>query len=67
MEKVSQEQRYLNLALISTGEALTELGNIMQRGAKPGTDTANVKLALTRAMFALDGRPFEAPANSTTT
>jgi hypothetical protein len=50
--------------MINIGEALTELGNIRQRGATPGRDCANVKLALMRAMFSLDGQPFVPPPDS---
>lgn len=68
---MSTPERYLNLALINVGEAITELGNIRQRGATPGADCANVKLSLHRAMAALDGAiyvpppiaPQHAPAN----
>lgn len=59
MSDLSVADRYLNLAMINIGEALTELGNIRQRGAVPGADCANVKLALGRALAALDGRMFE--------
>jgi hypothetical protein len=51
--------RYLNLAVIYIGEALTELGNVRQRGGAPGSDFINVQFALRRATFALQGKPYE--------
>lgn len=57
------EDRYLNLAMINIGEALTELGNARQRGGYPGGDMANVRLALRRATFALDGAEYVSPPN----
>jgi hypothetical protein len=58
MPALSLEDRYLNLAMINIGEALTELGNVRQRGHGPGPEYANVKLALRRAAFALDAAEF---------
>lgn len=60
-------ERYLNLAMINIGEAMTELGNIRMRGALPGADTANVKLALSRALSALDGVVWTPPVGSAET
>lgn len=59
--------RYLNLALINMGEALTEFGNIRQRDGLPGPsgkDYAQVRLALLRAISALDAEPWIAPASA---
>lgn len=51
------ERKYLNLALISIGEALTEIGN--QRNRRPVLgfpgDYANARLALNRAICSLQG------------
>lgn len=67
MANISIEDRYLNSALINLGEALTELGNIRQRGGTPGSDCANVKLALLRATASLNGEPFTPPENNKNT
>lgn len=61
------QARYLNLAIINMGEALTTLGNLMQRGATPGKPVAEVKLALLRALAALDGEAFVPPPNEINT
>ena len=55
---------YLDLAIINLGEAITTLGNIRQRGGKPGSDFADVQLALRRVSFALDGVPYEPPPDA---
>lgn len=67
MANVSLEDRYLNVAMINLGEAITELGNIRQRGATPGRDTANVQLALLRAQAALAGVSFVPPPDNKNT
>ena len=64
MTDLTLDNRYLNLALINMGEALTEFGNVRQRQGQPGAaggDYANVRLALLRALSALDATPWVAP------
>ena len=58
---MTTDERYTNLMLINLGEALTEAGNLCQRGAKPGPDFATVRLSLRRAVFASQGLMYEAP------
>lgn len=53
---MTQEDRYLNLAVISVGEALTEMANRRQRGCMPGADYAVAREKLDRAIAALWGR-----------
>lgn len=53
---LSTEERYLNLALINLGEAVTEIANQRQRGAMPGHDYNAAAEKLRRAISALDGR-----------
>jgi hypothetical protein len=59
---MDESDRYLNLATINLGEAMTTLGNVRQQG-HPAGDTAynRVKFKLTLAVFALEGRPYEPP------
>jgi hypothetical protein len=57
-KQMTIEEKFLNLASINMSEAALELANLRQRGAQPGTDMATVKLALLRAMSALDGVPW---------
>lgn len=57
------DERYLNLATINLGEAMTELGNLRTRGVAPGSGYSTVLLALRRAEFALQGIPYVAPQN----
>jgi hypothetical protein len=54
-------ERYLNLAMINMGEALTTFGNMRQSGVPPGTGYTAVTLALLRAISALNGKLWEAP------
>jgi hypothetical protein len=61
---MTTEDRYLNLAMINIGEALTEFGNVRQRGGQPGLfagDFANVRLSLLRAVSALETTIWAAP------
>lgn len=57
----TEPDRYLNLALINLGEAITQLGNLRQRGVAPGPETTEVQLALLRATAALKGELYVAP------
>lgn len=52
--------RYLNLAITCIGEATAEIGNVRNRNGVPGPDFANAKLALMRAISALEGVPYVA-------
>ena len=60
-DEISLNDRYLNLAVIYLGEALTELGNVRQRGGTTGPDYINVQFCIRRASFALRGVPYEPP------
>jgi hypothetical protein len=51
---------YINLALINIGEATATIGNLLQRDTPPGS-YGTAKLALQRAVAALDGKPYEPP------
>jgi hypothetical protein len=52
---ITTNQRYANLALINLGEAVSEIGNVRNRVAAPEPrDFANARLALVRAIAALD-------------
>jgi len=55
MDDISHADRYLNLAVILTGEALAALGNGRQRGMQPGNDTLLIQDKLQRAIVALQG------------
>lgn len=55
--------RYLNLAITCIGEATAEIGNVRNRNGVPGPDFANAKLALMRAISALEGMPYVAPVD----
>lgn len=56
--------RYLNLAFVNMGEAITRLGNIRIRGARTGNDTMEVQLALSRALAALRGEVYVPPPDN---
>jgi hypothetical protein len=58
---IERNDRFLNLVLINLGEAITEFGNVRQRGGKVGNDYANVRLSLLRAQSALNGELWVAP------
>lgn len=60
--KPSPADRYLNLALIQLGEALTAIGNLRQRQTPPGDGYAVPKLDLSRVAAALSGKIWEPPA-----
>jgi hypothetical protein len=60
---IELNDRFLNLVLINFGEAITEFGNVRQRGGKVGRDYANVRLSLLRALSALNGELWTAPPN----
>lgn len=55
------EERYLNNAAINMGEAMTELGNLRQRGVVPGSHCNTVIIALERAIAALKGEAYQPP------
>jgi hypothetical protein len=64
MTELTLDERYLNLALINMGEALTEFGNVRQRSGLPGPgggNYVNVRLALLRTLSALDATPWVPP------
>lgn len=57
---MDESDRYLNLATINLGEAMTTLGNVRQQGHKAGDPEYNrVRFKLTLAIFALDGKPYD--------
>lgn len=56
--------RYLNLAFINMGEAISQLGNVRLRGAQTGNDTMEVQLALRRALAALRGEVYVPPPDN---
>lgn len=65
MMEVDRSERFLNLAVIEIGEALTLIGNLRQRGltAKP-ENYALVVLKLSVAVHAVVGETFVAPVSA---
>lgn len=59
-DPLSLPHRYLNLAVINIGDALTTIGNLRQRGKVAGEAMTEPVLALRRAIAALEGRPWVA-------
>lgn len=62
--EVNLSDRYLNLAFVNMGEAITQLGNVRIRGARTGNDTMEVQLALSRALAALRGEVYVPPPDN---
>lgn len=52
----TDDDRYINLAIINIGEALTTIGNLRQRNCTPGDDFNGAKDKLRHAIAALDGQ-----------
>lgn len=62
MMAVDQSERFLNLAVIEIGEALTLIGNLRQRGLPAKTENyALVVLKLTVAVHAVVGEFYTPP------
>lgn len=58
---LTHSDRYLNLAMMNIGEAITAIANIRQRGGVVGSEFSPATLALSRAISALCGEKFSAP------
>lgn len=65
---ISREERYVNLAMINLGEAITEIHNVRQRGnlgTIEGKDFGQVfgaaQIAIERAIRALRGETYIPP------
>jgi hypothetical protein len=65
-DEISYNERFLNLALINMGEALSEYANLRQRGATPSDPNrpfGTVQLKLRNAIAALGGEVYVAPVD----
>jgi hypothetical protein len=63
-EQLNLEERYLHLAIINIGEALSGISNLHLRGAVPGRDYATVEISLKRAIAAINGHIYCPPKAS---
>lgn len=60
-DPVGLARRFTHLALINAGEAITTLGNALQQSDGGPLHRASARIALARAMAALDSKAYEPP------
>jgi hypothetical protein len=53
---MTNDERFLNLALINVGEAVALISNLRQRGTPPGPEYGVAQEKLLRAVAALEGK-----------